>query len=155
LSAGLHTAKLLTVAVCFRHSLSTIAVFRPTSKNRLPVLPDFPLELPMSPTVNSLEVQETETVKLTYDGQEFELPVIEGTEGERAIDISRLRGQTGLITLDEGFVNTGSTRSSITFLNGEKGILRYRGYPIEQLAEKSNFLETAFLVIYGELPNTK
>jgi len=109
----------------------------------------------MSPTVNSLEVQETETVKLTYGGQEFELPVIEGTEGERAIDISHLRGQTGLITLDEGFVNTGSTRSSITFLNGEKGILRYRGYPIEQLASQSDFIETAYLLIFGELPNTK
>ena len=82
----------------------------------------------MSPTA-SLEVREADTVKVAYDGQEFELPVVEGSEGERAIDISRLRGQTGLITLDEGFVNTGSTRSAITFLNGEKGILRYRGYP--------------------------
>ena len=90
----------------------------------------------MSPTSN-LEVRNADTVKVAYDGQEFELPVVEGSEGERAIDISRLRGQTGLITLDEGFVNTGSTRSAITFLNGEKGILRYRGYPIEQLAAKS------------------
>ena len=106
----------------------------------------------MSPTAN-LEVQETETVKLTYGGQEFELPLIEGSEGERAIDISRLRSQTGLITLDEGFVNTGSTRSAITFLNGEKGILRYRGYPIEQLAAQSDFIETAYLLIFGELPN--
>jgi citrate synthase len=108
----------------------------------------------MSTTVN-LDVQETETVKLIYGDQEFEMPVIEGSEGERAIDISRLRGQTGLITLDEGFVNTGSTRSSITFLDGEKGILRYRGYPIEQLAAQSDFIETAYLLIYGELPNAK
>ena len=116
--------------------------------------PDFPLELPMNPTAN-LEVREADSVRVTYDGQEFDLPVVEGTEGERAIDISRLRGQTGLITLDEGFVNTGSTRSAITFLNGEKGILRYRGYPIEQLAAKSDFIETAYLLINGELPNVK
>ncbi len=116
--------------------------------------PDFPLELPMNPTA-SLEVREADSVKVTYDGQEFDLPVVEGTEGERAIDISGLRGQTGLITLDEGFVNTGSTRSAITFLNGEKGILRYRGYPIEQLAAKSDFIETAYLLINGELPNVK
>ena len=102
----------------------------------------------MSPTAN-LEVRNADTVKVAYDGQEFELPVVEGSEGERAIDISRLRGQTGLITLDEGFVNTGSTRSAITFLNGEKGILRYRGYPIEQLAAKSDFIETAYLLING------
>ena len=108
----------------------------------------------MSPTAN-LEVRNADTVKVAYDGQEFELPVVEGSEGERAIDISRLRGQTGLITLDEGFVNTGSTRSAITFLNGEKGILRYRGYPIEQLAAKSDFIETAYLLINGELPNAK
>jgi citrate synthase len=108
----------------------------------------------MSTTVN-LELRETDTVKLIYGDQEIELPVVEGTEGERAIDIGGLRGTTGLITLDEGFVNTGSTRSSITFLNGEKGILRYRGYPIEQLAAKSDFIETAYLLIYGELPNAK
>ena len=108
----------------------------------------------MSPTAN-LELQETDTVKLSFGGQEIELPLVEGSEGERAIDISRLRSQTGLITLDEGFVNTGSTRSAITFLNGEKGILRYRGYPIEQLAAKSDFIETAYLLIFGELPNAK
>ena len=108
----------------------------------------------MNPTSN-LEVREADTVKVAYDGQEFDLPVVEGSEGEKAIDISRLRGQTGLITLDEGFVNTGSTRSAITFLNGEKGILRYRGYPIEELAAKSDFIETAYLLINGELPNVK
>jgi len=83
----------------------------------------------------------------------FKLPVIEGTEKEKGLDISKLRGQTGYITVDTGFKNTGSTQSSITFLDGEKGILRYRGYPIEQLAEKSTFLEVAYLLIYNHLPN--
>ncbi|MCA9100135.1 MAG: citrate synthase [Planctomycetales bacterium] len=90
---------------------------------------------------------------LEFDGRSLELPVIEGTERERAIDISKLRAQTGLVTLDEGYVNTGSTTSSITFLNGEKGILRYRGYPIEELAQKCDFVEVSYLLIYGELPN--
>ena len=103
----------------------------------------------------SLEVQQIDTAKLIYGDQEIILPVVEGTEGERAIDISRLRGATGLITIDEGFMNTGSTRSAITYLDGEKGILRYRGYPIEQLAAQSDFIETAYLLIYGELPNAK
>ena len=92
------------------------------------------------------------TARLEYDGLANELPVVVGTEGERAIDIARLRSQTGLITLDEGYVNTGSTASAITFLDGEKGILRYRGYPIEVLAEKCDFVEVAYLLIYGELP---
>ena len=90
--------------------------------------------------------------KLEVDGQEIDIPVLEGTESERALDISKLRSQTGLITLDEGYVNTGSTRSSITFLDGEQGILRYRGYPIEQLAENCDFVEVCYLLIYGELP---
>ena len=81
--------------------------------------------------------------KLSFDGKVFELPVIEGTEGEKAIDISKLRNQAGIITLDRGYKNTGSTSSSITFLNGEEGILRYRGYTIEELAEKSTFLEVS------------
>ncbi|WP_246114277.1 citrate synthase [Rubripirellula tenax] len=102
-----------------------------------------------------LKTEDVGTARVIYDGREFELPVIEGSEGERAIDISKLRGSTGLITLDEGFVNTGSTRSAITFLDGEKGVLRYRGYPIEELAAKSDFIETAYLLIYGELPNEK
>jgi citrate synthase len=80
------------------------------------------------------------------------LPVIEGTEHEVAIDISKLRAQTGVITLDDGYVNTGSCKSAITFIDGDKGILRYRGYNIEELAEKSTFLEVAYLLIYGELP---
>ncbi len=94
-----------------------------------------------------------ETANLKYDGQDYELPIIEGSEGERALDISKLRAASGAITLDEGFVNTGATTSGVTFLNGEKGILRYRGYPIEQLAEQSSFLEVAYLLIYGELPS--
>jgi citrate synthase len=92
------------------------------------------------------------TVKLSVDGQIHELPVIEGTEGEKAIEITGLRSQTGLITSDTGYKSTGSTRSAITFLDGENGILRYRGYPIEQLAENSTFLEVAYLLIYGDLP---
>jgi citrate synthase len=91
-------------------------------------------------------------VKLSVNGQEYELPLLEGTEGEKAIDISGLRSQTGLITSDTGYKSTGSTKSAITFLDGENGILRYRGYPIEQLAENSTFLEVAFLLIYGNLP---
>jgi citrate synthase len=93
--------------------------------------------------------------ELHVDGKTFKMPVIEGTENERAVDISDLRDQTGLVTLDRGYKNTGATKSAITFLDGEKGILRYRGYPIEQLAEKSNFLEVAYLLIYGELPTKK
>ncbi|HNE21481.1 MAG TPA: citrate/2-methylcitrate synthase, partial [Turneriella sp.] len=92
------------------------------------------------------------TAKLTFNGKEYELPVIQGTEKELAIDISKLRAQSGLITLDDGFVNTGATLSGITFLDGEEGILRYRGYDIAELAEKSTFLEVAYLLIYGNLP---
>ena len=95
----------------------------------------------------------TKKAELHYNGKIYELPIITGTENENAIDISRLRADTGLITLDKGFKNTGSTQSSITFLNGEEGILRYRGYSIEDLAEKSSFLEVAFLLIYGDLPS--
>ena len=90
--------------------------------------------------------------ELHYEGEVYEIPVVTGTENENALDISKLRGQSGLITLDRGFKNTGSTESAITFLNGEEGVLRYRGYSIEELAEKSSFLEVSFLLIYGELP---
>ena len=91
---------------------------------------------------------------LQLPGQDpCELPVIDGTEGEKALDISKLRRQTGYITLDPGFVNTGACKSSITFLDGEKGILRYRGYSIEQLAENSSFIEVSYLLIHGELPS--
>lgn len=89
---------------------------------------------------------------LTLQDQEISLPVISGTEGERAINIARLRDQTGFITFDDGYANTGSCISSITFIDGEKGILRYRGYPIEELAQKSTFIEVSWLLIHGELP---
>ena len=95
----------------------------------------------------------TEKAKIIFpDGQSFDFPVLTGSENEKGIDISSLRKQTGYITLDPGFVNTGSCESSITFLDGEKGVLRYRGYPIEELAEKSSFIEVAYLLINGELP---
>lgn len=92
------------------------------------------------------------TAKLIFEGKEYEFPVIEGTEGEKAIDISTLRTKTGAITYDHGYGNTGSCKSSITFIDGEKGILRYRGYPIEELATNSKFPEVAYLLIYGHLP---
>ena len=95
----------------------------------------------------------SDTAKLSFKGKDYELPVIEGTENELAFDIAKLRGQSGIITIDPGFKNTGSTKSAITFLDGEKGILRYRGYNIEELAENSNFLEVSYLLINGELPN--
>ena len=93
-----------------------------------------------------------EQVELVWNGKKTTLPLIEGTAAERAIDISKLRDQTGLITLDDGYGNTGSCQSAITFIDGEKGILRYRGIPIEELAEQSTFIETAYLLIYGKLP---
>jgi len=92
------------------------------------------------------------TAKLILNGQEYEFPVIEGTEGEVGIDFTKLRAQTGAISFDPGFGNTGSCTSEITFINGEEGVLRYRGYPIEQLAEKSSFVEVCYLLIYGALP---
>jgi citrate synthase len=96
----------------------------------------------------------SETATLEFQGKKYEFPVIQGTENEMAIDIKTLRGATGgLITLDPGYKNTGSCSSAITFLDGEKGILRYRGYSIEELAEKADFLEVAYLLIFGELPN--
>ena len=92
-------------------------------------------------------------VSLSYNDKNFEFDLIKGSENEHAIDVSKLRSDLNLITLDPGFKNTGSCKSSITFLDGEKGILRYRGYSIEDLAKNANFLEVAFLLIYGELPN--
>ena len=88
-----------------------------------------------------------------FGDENFEFPIMEGAEAERAIDLRTLRSKTGYIAFDEGYGNTGSCESGITFINGEKGILRHRGYPIEQLAEQSSFLETAYLIIYGELPS--
>ncbi len=113
----------------------------PTTKSPLPV-PPWPGTRADTPA------------SLSLNGESLDLPVIVGTEGERAIDISRLRSSTGLITLDEGYVNTGSTTSGITFLNGEEGVLRYRGYPIEDLAKRCDFIEVAYLLIYGDLPTS-
>jgi citrate synthase len=94
----------------------------------------------------------SEIAKIELDGTIYELPVIEGSENEKAIDISKLRELTGYITLDSGYKNTGATKSAITFLDGEEGVLRYRGYSIEELAEKASFMEVSYLLIYGELP---
>lgn len=93
------------------------------------------------------------SAKLILEGKTIELPIIEGTEKEKAVDITKLRAETGYITLDSGYMNTGSCTSAITYLNGEEGVLKHRGYPIEVLAEESNFLEVCFLVMYGELPS--
>ncbi|MBO9615130.1 MULTISPECIES: citrate synthase [Dyadobacter] len=97
----------------------------------------------------------SQIAELTLDGKKYEFPIIEGSEQEKAIDISKLRDQTGYITIDPGYKNTGATKSAITFLDGEEGVLNYRGYSIEDLAEKSSFLEVAYLLIYGELPTEK
>src|SRR3954467_7674519 len=94
------------------------------------------------------------TAELKLDGKNCKLPTVEGTEKERAIDISSLRAQTGYITIDDGYGNTGSCQSKITFIDGEQGILRYRGIPIEELAEKSTFIEVAHLLIWGKLPTS-
>src|SRR5262250_2730835 len=95
-----------------------------------------------------------ENAELRVNGKTWSLPVIEGTEQERAVDISSLRNQSGFITLDDGYANTGSCQSQITFIDGEKGILRYRGIPIEELAEKSTFIEVTHLIIMGRLPTS-
>jgi citrate synthase len=95
----------------------------------------------------------SETAELKVGGKTYTFPVVEGSEQEKAIDITKLRDQTGFVTLDSGYGNTGACKSSICFIDGEKGILRYRGIPIEQLAEKSTFVETSYLLIYGHLPN--
>ena len=95
----------------------------------------------------------SETARIILEGKEYEFPVIVGTENEKAIDISKLRASTGYITLDLGYKNTGSTKSAITYLDGENGVLRHRGYSIEELADNASFLEVAYLLIYGELPN--
>jgi len=94
-----------------------------------------------------------ETATLNYKDITIDLPVVEGSEQEKGLDISKLRATTGLVTLDPGYKNTGATTSEITFLNGEQGVLRYRGYPIEQLAENASFTEVSYLLLYGDLPN--
>lgn len=104
------------------------------------------------PGTNGENSSEAKVAKLTVDGKTYEFPVIVGSENEHGFDISTLLKQTQYITLDEGFANTGATKSNITYLDGDKGILRYRGYPIEQIAENCDFIETCYLLIYGELP---
>src|ERR1044072_6099640 len=94
------------------------------------------------------------TAELKLNGKTYSLPTLEGSEKEKAVDISGLRNQTGCITLDDGYGNTGSCRSAVAFIDGEKGILRYRGIPIEDLAEHSSFIEVAHLLIWGHLPNS-
>lgn len=94
----------------------------------------------------------SEVAKLELDGKMYELPVVLGSENEKGIDISRLRDLSGYITIDSGYKNTGAAKSAITFLDGEEGVLRYRGYAIEELAAKADFVEVAYLLIYGELP---
>jgi citrate synthase len=95
----------------------------------------------------------SKSVDISFEGKSLSLPVFEGTESERAIDVTELRNQSGLITFDPGYGNTGAAKSAITFIDGDKGVLRYRGIPIEQLAEKSNFVEVSYLLIYGKLPS--
>jgi len=102
--------------------------------------------------MSSPTISPTTTATLEYNGKSLALPVTTGSEGEAGIDISQLRAKTGAITMDPGFGNTGACKSAITFIDGERGILQYRGYPIDELAEKSTFLEVAWLLIYGELP---
>jgi citrate synthase len=108
--------------------------------------------MPDSPVANAVSSLTTSATLQLDDGQSVELPVQVGTEGERAVDITSLRDKTGYITLDPGYRNTGSCESAITFIDADQGILRYRGYPIEDLAANSNFLESSYLLIYGELP---
>jgi citrate synthase len=108
-----------------------------------------------SSTLPERETTMGEVARLRIGNKELECPIVVGTEGERAVDIAQLRGQTGHVTLDEGYVNTGSTTSAITFLDGEKGVLRYRGYPIEVLAERCDFIEISYLLIHGELPKAQ
>ena len=91
----------------------------------------------------------SEKAQIILDGKTYEFPIVTGSEGEKAIDIGKLRDVTGYITLDFGYKNTGATTSAITFLDGEEGILQYRGYPIEQLAEKASFIEVSYLLLFG------
>ena len=95
------------------------------------------------------------SIKISYNSKEYEFPLIEGSEKEKAIDIKTLRAQTGLITYDPGYKNTGSCKSEITYLNGEEGILHHRGYSIEELCSKASFIEVAFLLIFCDMPTKK
>jgi citrate synthase len=109
----------------------------------------------MSAATKPANGTDPKSARIVLDGKEVELPVVVGTEDEKAINISALRASSGYITLDEGYVNTGSTTSAITYLDGENGILRYRGYPVEQIAQHCDFVETSYLLIYGKLPNAQ
>ena len=112
----------------------------------------------VDPTMNARKTADftsKQTAKLILPEQTVELPIVIGSEGEKAVDISELRAKTSYVTLDNGYMNTGACKSAITFIDGDKGILRYRGIPIEDLAEKATFVETAYLLIYGELPTEK
>ena len=106
----------------------------------------------MPPMTTTAAPEQTRTASLRLKDKQIDLPIVVGSEGERAVDITNLRGETGYITLDPGYRNTGSCASDITFIDGEAGVLRYRGYPIEQVAEHCSFVEAAWLLIYGELP---
>ena len=97
----------------------------------------------------------SEKLTISYGGKSVELPLMTGSEGEKAIEIAKLRQALGIITIDPGFMNTGSCQSSVTFIDGDLGILRYRGYPIEQLAEKSSFIEVSYLLLHGQLPTAE
>jgi citrate synthase len=97
----------------------------------------------------------TDTLTIDYGGQQYEIPLMRGTEGERAIDIRKLRTNTGLVTFDPGYGNTGSCESAITYIDGERGILRYRGIPIEQFEDNPNFVEVVWLLIFGHLPTNE
>lgn len=109
----------------------------------------------MGHEMETTKLSKTDSVRVNLNGQDYDFPSITGSEGEVGIDISELRQKTGIITYDNGYGNTGSCLSSVTFINGEKGILHYRGYPIEELAKNSNFVEVSYLVIYGHLPSKK
>ena len=101
------------------------------------------------------DIKQNNPAKLELEGKSYLLPVVEGVENEKAIDITNIRKKTGYVTLDSGYQNTGSCTSAITYIDGEKGILRYRGIPIEQLAERASFVETAYLLLHGRLPRKK
>src|SRR5579883_522391 len=142
------------------------AIMHPLTRAETQMVPEFPrgvslrtaprFLLPYSAGTIREKTEAPVTDKATIqlgDANSLEVPTVVGTEGERALDVAQLRAKTGYVTLDPAFMNTASTKSAITFIDGDKGILRYRGIPIEQLAEKSTFVETAYLLIYGELPS--
>ena len=140
---------------CSRRNRSTNRKNTPGPEQSISRLANYSFRRQISPIQRQSTHKQhmSKEAKLELDGKVFTLPTVEGSEGEKAVDISSLRANTGYITLDDGYGNTGSCASKIAFIDGEKGILRYRGIPIEELAEKSTFIETAYLLIYGNLPN--